>query len=62
MTIHVPKKYNKAQLKGLGDAVALVADPIKQIIVRHGPAPIVRLMENCNCAKRKQILNELVPF
>lgn len=62
MTIHKPKGYKKAELRGLGDAVAIVAEPIKQMIIRHGPAPIARLVENCNCDKRIKSLNELVPF
>lgn len=42
------------RLRGLGDAVAIVADPIARVL-RLDPA-------KCGCAKRREKLNRLVPF
>lgn len=53
-------KIHKA--KGAGDVVAMVAEPIKKAIIKHMPPRIAELMKNCNCDKRKELLNKLIPF
>jgi len=39
-----------------------VAEPIKRMIINHAPAPIAKAMGNCNCNKRKEFLNRIIPF
>lgn len=49
-------------LKGAGDAVALVAEPIKKALVNALPSDLGKVIANCNCEKRKEFLNKLIPF
>lgn len=44
----------RPRLRGLGDAIAIVADPIAKAIHLD--------KTKCGCAARQQRLNELVPF
>ena len=44
----------KPPMRGLGDAVAKVAEPIKRAMPK--------LFKNCNCEGRKKWLNEHFPF
>lgn len=48
-------------ITGLGDMIAVVAEPIKHIIIKHAPEPIAKIMENCNCSERRAKLNQLFP-
>jgi hypothetical protein len=50
------------QVRGLGDIIHKVAEPIKQAIIRHGPEVVANYMRNCNCEKRRQYLNQLMHF
>jgi len=49
-------------MRGLGDLVALVAEPVKRAGVRYGPGPVRRWLENCRCAERREAWNRAVPF
>jgi hypothetical protein len=61
--IPMPKKEEAPPtegMKGLGDAVAKVAEPIKKVITN---LPYVeKLLKDCNCDKRREKLNKLFPF
>lgn len=62
----VPKQTEEIppeiKMKGLGDLVAIVAEPIKQVIIDHGPSKVSEAMKNCNCQQRREALNRLMPF
>jgi hypothetical protein len=49
-------------IRGIGDIVAMAAEPIKRAIINHAPAKIANVMRNCNCGKRRDILNKVIPF
>ena len=48
--------------KGAGDLVAMVAEPIKKVLIEHLPKSFANVVRNCNCNKRREKLNELVEF
>jgi len=50
------------QITGAGDVVAMVADPVKKVIMKFGPQALKRMLANCNCEKRKAELNRLIPL
>lgn len=53
------EKYNPPKLIGLGDVVAMVAQPVARAIDRVAGTNI----EHCSgCAKRRAALNAAVPF
>ena len=47
-------KKGTAPMRGLGDLVAKIADPIAKTIGLD--------KSKCGCAKRQEMLNQLVPF
>jgi hypothetical protein len=49
-------------MRGLGDVVAVVADPVKQIIMKHGPGWARKRLANCKCAERRAALNRMFPI
>lgn len=49
-------------VRGLGDIVAKFAEPIKNTIIKHGPNWAKVAVSNCNCDKRRQILNSVFPL
>lgn len=50
---------NKAGMRGLGDAVAFLAEPIAGAL----DATVGTKLKGCSaCAKRKEMLNQLLPF
>jgi len=55
------KLYVKAKMRGAGDAVAKIAEPIAGLIdkVTGGKT---RLKGCSACAKRKEMLNQYLPF
>lgn len=53
---------NPKSMKGLGDLISKIAEPVKQVMLKHGPDQFVEYLKNCNCDKRKEFLNKLVPF
>lgn len=57
-----PRQEKKNQIRGLGDVVHKFAEPIKEAIMKYAPETIKKKMENCNCEKRRQKLNELFPM
>lgn len=58
------KPNNKIRIRGAGDLVALVANPIKQVILNHtfSGSYFHQKLENCNCPERQKWLNEHIPF
>jgi hypothetical protein len=60
--MRMPIKQQFKNATGLGDMVAIVAEPIKQAIINHAPEPIAKAMENCNCSERRAKLNQLFPI
>jgi hypothetical protein len=58
-TAFLPKP--KKRIVRLGDRVAVVAEPIKHMLMTHGPHWIKKKLENCNCHQRKEMLNNLLP-
>ena len=53
-SIERPTVNNPEKLRGLGDAVAVIANPIAKIIGLD--------KSKCGCAARQEALNKLVPF
>lgn len=53
----IPKHF-----KGAGDVVAMVAEPVKKMLLKHLPESLKGVVRNCNCNKRREKLNELVEF
>jgi len=52
-------KYKKKEINGLGDVVAMVAEPIARFSDKHFGTKLA----GCGgCAKRRQKLNSAVPF
>jgi hypothetical protein len=51
-----------SKCQGLGDLVAMVAEPVKRTIINHAPKVVAEMLRNCNCNKRKEVLNKLIPF
>ena len=64
LILPITSKVNLKQhnIKGLGDLVAIVAEPIKTAIINHAPTRISNMMKNCNCNKRKVFLNKILPL
>lgn len=50
------------QVSGMGDVVAMVAEPVKKIVMKLGPQTVKQMLANCNCDKRREMLNRLIPF
>lgn len=50
------------QITGLGDVVAMVAEPVKRKLIGILPNNLANQLRNCNCNKRRQTLNDLVAF
>lgn len=50
------------QIRGLGDVVAMAAEPIKKAIIKHAPKQISEMIKNCNCQKRREMLNKILPL
>ena len=55
-------KLPRRKITGLGDAVAVVAEPIKEALIRVLPTNMSNALKNCNCSKRREMLNSLMPF
>lgn len=57
------KKQEKLtqRITGLGDIIAVAADPIKQFIIKNAPDKVAEWMKNCNCNQRKEFLNNKFP-
>lgn len=51
----------KEKLRGMGDAAALVFEPIKKGLSKIHPA-IERKLKNCGCNKRREAWNKAMPF
>lgn len=49
-------------LRGLGDAVAVAADPVKQAIIHYGPSAVAEWMRHCRCPERIAWLNRMLRF
>lgn len=63
MRFPITKQNKIAQpIKGMGDVVAIVAEPIKTALISVLPDEIANKLRNCNCAKRRQALNDMMPF
>lgn len=62
--IHHPStpKQSTSPPRGLGDIVARVAEPIKGVLMKHGPASVRRWLQNCKCPEWRKWLNEKVPL
>jgi hypothetical protein len=60
----IKEKVEPNRMRGLGDLVAKVAEPIKRTIIKHGPRTLANKLAtgNCGCNKRKEMLNRMVPF
>jgi len=43
-------------MRGIGDLVAFVLQPLQPLIRRFGPK------KGCGCKKRQEVLNQIVPF
>lgn len=51
--------FIRPKLQGAGDAVAVIAEPIAKVLDRVFRTKI----KSCSaCAKRKEMLNHLIPF
>lgn len=55
-------KKEKKQLTGLGDVVATVAEPIKNMLLKLPSQQLQQYLSMCNCQKRKEWLNEHFPI
>lgn len=60
--IYMKLMNDKNKITGLGDLVAIVAVPIKQLIIDYAPESISNYVKTCNCQKRKETLNRLFPL
>jgi len=58
----LPSNRQAPRLRGLGDLVAVFAEPIKRAGIRHGPPAVRRMLEQCNCDENRERLNRAVPF
>lgn len=47
---------------GMGDVVAMVAEPIKRKLQHLLPENIATMLNNCGCQKRREMMNKLIPF
>lgn len=58
-----PKPYIKKnpQIRGLGDLISKVSEPIKNTIINHSPENIAKMVKNCNCKGRQEYLNNVFP-
>lgn len=54
------KKIEK--LRGMGDVIATVAEPIKEGIMQVAPERLKEWVRNCNCNKRREWLNTNFPI
>lgn len=68
-TFNVPSQPPKSdvnkeceKLRGLGDIVAIVAQPVKDVLIKLGPASIKTKLNNCGCEKRRIWMNDHFPF
>lgn len=50
------------RVTGLGDLVAVVAEPVKRMLMRVGPGWVRRALSSCDCDRRRRVLNRVVPF
>jgi hypothetical protein len=51
------------EAKGMGDIVAIAAEPIKQAVLDHSPSERLKLyIKNCKCDKRREFLNKHFPL
>ena len=56
------KVTHKPRIRGAGDVVAIIAEPIKRTLMAHGPVRLQKYLENCRCAERRSKLNKLLPL
>lgn len=56
------KITHKAGVRGVGDLVAAVANPIKNAILKHGTDKMRKRLENCKCKERQEKLNRMFPL
>jgi hypothetical protein len=57
MNLRFKPSQKLIELRGAGDLVALVAEPIKLTVRRIKPD----WMEDCDCERRREFLNRLLP-
>ncbi len=57
-----PRQPKPRRIRGLGDVVAKVAEPIKRQALKHGPQWVKEALRNCRCEARREFLNRLVPL
>lgn len=58
--VTLPKQPNK--INGLGDVVAVVAEPIKKTLEKIPNKTLQDYLANCNCQARKDYLNKHFPL
>lgn len=56
----VPQKLTG--IRGLGDVVAMVANPIKKAALAVANDEWKKRIQNCGCAQRQEWLNKQFPF
>ena len=62
MNFRVTGYAQRSPMRGLGDLVALVAEPVKRAGLRFGPAPCRKWLADCDCDGRRERLNHRLPF
>jgi len=60
--MHQPAPPSPDRLRGLGDLVAVVAEPVKRILVRWGPGWVRKALSDCGCDEKRDRLNRSFPF
>lgn len=58
----LPGATTRNQIEGFGDVVALIAEPIRRMIVRRAPKPIAKRAAECRCKARRDALNRAIPL
>jgi hypothetical protein len=53
----------RPKIRGLGDLVATVAEPVRVALIASKLGAFTRTLKDCGgCERRKEMLNRLVPF
>ena len=58
----LPGAFERGRITGLGDVVALIAEPIRRMLVRRAPQPIAKRAADCRCEARREALNRTIPL
>jgi hypothetical protein len=56
------KPNTTVKIRGLGDVVEVIATPIKNLLLKTGNSWVKEMLGDCNCTRRREILNEKFPI